>query len=100
MVDGPKPGVDGHFTMAINIEAFTDVRTFRQRVDKVLNEIRTSGRSRGVERLLTPGEIEEDLEHEQREHGITLNAQTLKDIVRSGQEVGADLNTLQVILDE
>ena len=100
MVDGPRPGVDGHFTMAINIEAFTDVRTFRQRVDKVLNEIRTSGRARGVERLLTPGEIEEDLEREQREHGITLNAQTLKDIVRSGQEVGADLSSLQVILDE
>ena len=86
--------------MAINIEAFTDVRTFRQRVDKVLNEIRTSGRARGVERLLTPGEIEEDSEREQREHGITLNAQTLKDIVRSGQEVGADLSSLQVILDE
>ena len=41
---------------------------FRQRVDKVLKEIRTSGRAHGVERLLTPGEIEEDLS-EQREHG-------------------------------
>jgi len=75
------------------------VKTFRERVDNVLNEIRTSGRSRGVQRLLTPGEIEENLEHEQREHGITLNEQTLNDIVRGGQEVGADLSTLQVILN-
>ncbi len=75
------------------------MKTFRERVDNVLNEIRTSGRSRGVQRLLTPGEIEENLEHEQRKHGITLNEQTLNDIVRGGQEVGADLSTLQVILN-
>ena len=67
MVDGPKPGVDGHFTMAINIEAFTEVKTFRERVDNVLNDHPNEWPFAWRPATANAREIE-NLEHEQREH--------------------------------
>ena len=39
MVDGPKPGRDGHFFAAIDIAAFQDVESFKRRVDVVIDEV-------------------------------------------------------------
>ena len=39
MVEGPRPGLDGHFFAAIDIAAFQDVESFKNRVDAVIDEV-------------------------------------------------------------
>ena len=98
MVDGPKAGLDGHFCIAINIAAFTDVGTFKARVDTILRQARTSARAPGVERLYTPGEIEAELESAYANEGIPLNDETLRDILEQAERLGLDVETLRGIV--
>jgi LDH2 family malate/lactate/ureidoglycolate dehydrogenase len=97
MVDGPKPGVDSHFVMAINVAAFQDLDAVRARVDGILREMRTSRPAEGNDRLYTPGEIEADLEVKFRREGIPLNDATLADILSMAGKVGADVSELSRI---
>jgi LDH2 family malate/lactate/ureidoglycolate dehydrogenase len=77
LIEGPKPGRDGHFFLAINVGAFVDIGQFTSRVDAMVRQIRTGRRAPGVERLYAPGGLEAELEHEYRRAGIPLNDATL-----------------------
>ena len=77
MVDGPKPGHDGQFYLAVNIEAFTDLKTFGTRLDAVLNEIRSSQRAAGVSQIYAPGDLEAEIRVAYEAEGIPLNRETI-----------------------
>jgi LDH2 family malate/lactate/ureidoglycolate dehydrogenase len=91
MVDGPTAGRDAHFCMAIDPAAFVDIGTFKDRVDAILRQVRTSRPAPGVDRLYTPGEIEVELEREYRASGIPLNAETLAGIRQAAERLGVPL---------
>lgn len=73
MVDGPRPGHDGQFYIALNIEAFTDLDTFSARVDAALSEIRGSRRAAGVSQIYAPGDLEAEIRASYEAEGIPLN---------------------------
>ncbi|MDJ0896293.1 MAG: Ldh family oxidoreductase [Alphaproteobacteria bacterium] len=98
MDDGPTPGLDGHFVLAINVAAFAPVDQVKARVDAILRQVRHGNRAPGVERLFTPGEIEAELELDQRVNGIPLNSETLNGILEQGRAVGADIAALQAAI--
>lgn len=77
MVDGAKPGQDGHFFGAIRIEAFEDLARLKHRVDAIVRELHASQRANGIERVYAPGQIETETEALYRENGIPLNDVTL-----------------------
>jgi len=77
MVEGPKPGLDGHFVMAFKIGAFEDPQRFKERVDGVVRQIRESRPAPGFERCYAPGELEYLIEQRHRRDGIPLNAETI-----------------------
>lgn len=77
MVDGPRPGHDGQFAIAIDIAAFIDPTEFKSRVDAAIRQIRTSRPATGHGRCYAPGELEHETETRYRETGIPLNAETL-----------------------
>jgi LDH2 family malate/lactate/ureidoglycolate dehydrogenase len=77
MVEGPKPGLDGHFLMAIDVSAFEDPQRFRSRVDSVVRQIRGSAIAPGYERCYAPGELEYEIEQTYSREGIPLSAETL-----------------------
>lgn len=77
MVDGPKPGRDGQFVMALNIAAFEDPVVFKTRVDGVVRQIRESRPAPGFDRCYAPGELEHILEQRYRIEGIPLNTETI-----------------------
>jgi LDH2 family malate/lactate/ureidoglycolate dehydrogenase len=89
-VDGPVPGGDGHFFMALNVAAFEQPARFKARVDGIIRQIRASRRAAGVTRVYTPGELEADTEARYRQEGIPLNAATLAGIVAAAEELGVD----------
>jgi LDH2 family malate/lactate/ureidoglycolate dehydrogenase len=88
MTDGPKPGLDGHFVMAIDVAAFEDLARFRSRVDALVRQIRNSATSPGFERCYAPGELEYETEKNYRREGIPLSAETLAGLEESERTLG------------
>lgn len=95
MIDGPKPGADGQFLMAIRISAFEEPSRFKERVDRIVRQIRASRRAPGVDRVYAPGELEFVTEQRYRKEGIPLNQITLDAVSRSARQVGLDASFLE-----
>ena len=94
MVEGPRPGLDGHFFAAIDIAAFQDVESFRNRVDAVIDEVHESRPRAGVPRLFVPGEIEAEFELTYAHDGILLARTTVNDVAAAADALGVDLSDL------
>ena len=94
LVDGPLPGKDGHFMMALNIAAFTDVSTFKQQMDEVIVELRACRKAPDTDRIYSPGELEHETSVRYRAEGIPLNDETLAGIADCARELGVDASAL------
>ena len=88
MVDGAEAGTDGHFFMAIDIAAFTEVQSVKDRVDQIIDEVHHSRRASGVARLLVPGELENDIETDYAKRGILLARETVNGIRDAATRLG------------
>ena len=62
----------GHMILAMRVDNFQPVESFKQEMDRVIREIRESQRMEGVDRIWLPGEIEYYLIQERLEKGIPL----------------------------
>lgn len=92
MVDGPQPGLDGHFAAAIQIAAFEDVARFKARVDAAIRQIHACRTAPGFDRVYAPGELEAARAAEYTAQGIPLNAVTLADLRRAAAGLGVACN--------
>ncbi|MBI2941102.1 MAG: Ldh family oxidoreductase [Chloroflexi bacterium] len=90
MVDGPKPGQDGHFVAAIRVGAFEDVARFKARVDAAIQEIHNCRLAPGFDRVYAPGEREHLNRIAYRRAGIPLNPVALADLRRVAAERGVE----------
>ena len=88
MVDGPRPGHDGHLFIAINVAGFQPVDLFKQRVDAISRQIQESRRRDGVKQLYPPGMLEAEFCERYEAEGIPLNEETITGICAAGQKVG------------
>jgi LDH2 family malate/lactate/ureidoglycolate dehydrogenase len=95
MVEGAKPGQDGHFFMAVKVAAFVDVGVFKQRADGIIRQIRSGRKAPGVDRIYPPGGLEAETERNYRKEGIPLNDATLEDLYRSAEELGLDPSSIR-----
>jgi LDH2 family malate/lactate/ureidoglycolate dehydrogenase len=94
MIDGAKPGRDGHFFMAINVAFFEDVAAFKHRVDAIAEHVHTSRRSSGIDTLYTPGEIERRIFRDYAANGILLATDTINGILSAAEELRVDAASL------
>jgi|RhiMethySRZTD1v2_1073278.scaffolds.fasta_scaffold13078_5 LDH2 family malate/lactate/ureidoglycolate dehydrogenase len=95
MVDGPRPGLDGHFYLAVKVSAFVNVSEFKDRVDGVVRQIRNGRKAPGVDRIYAPGGLEAETERGYRREGIPLNDATLEGISLSAAELGVDASAIR-----
>jgi LDH2 family malate/lactate/ureidoglycolate dehydrogenase len=95
MVDGPIPGRDGQFHLALNIAAFEDVPTFKARMDHIIREYPGTRLAPGFKRVFVRGEMEANLERRQREQGAPLNEATVQGVREVAAELGVDASALQ-----
>jgi LDH2 family malate/lactate/ureidoglycolate dehydrogenase len=70
----------GHFFCLLDIEAFMDVSEFKQRIDEMIDRIKSCRKRPGVEEILVPGERSARTTRENAQHGIKLEAATLKEL--------------------
>jgi LDH2 family malate/lactate/ureidoglycolate dehydrogenase len=95
MVDGPRPGRDGHFFLALRVAGFEDPARFKARVDGIVRQIHASQLAPGAERVYAPGEPEAELSRRYRVEGIPLNDATLRDLSEAAEGLGLNATAIR-----
>ncbi len=80
----------GHFFIAINIEAFTEVENFKKTTGDILRSLRNSKKAPGCERIYTAGEKEYIAMKEREKNGIPLDEVEQEDMKMLINEYGLD----------
>lgn len=62
----------GHFFMAVDINAFTDIDEFKERMDTFIDEMKGGKKAKGSTEIFMPGEIEQNKEVKALEEGINI----------------------------
>jgi len=70
----------GHFFMAIDISAFTELENFKKTSGDILRALRKSKKAPGQQRIYTAGEKEYLAFLERKETGVPLTPETQKEI--------------------
>jgi L-2-hydroxycarboxylate dehydrogenase (NAD+) len=78
----------GHFFMAMNVENFTDLATFKRTTGDILRELRSADKAPGCDRIYTAGEKEFELEKKIREQGVSINANLQEEISIVQKDLG------------
>ena len=86
-----EPQNVGAFFQLVDIGHFTDPATFKARVDRMIEEIKSSRKAQGTEELFLPGEIEHRTEEERERSGIPVGAETVAQLREVGRSCGVDM---------
>ena len=87
--DGKKvPYKLGHFFMAVDVEAFTDLASFRKTSGDICRALRNSKRMPGQDRIWTAGEPEWDVWNERKDKGVPLDEVERKEFDQIKAELG------------
>ncbi len=81
----------GAFFHLVGIGQFTDPATFKARVDRMIEEIKSSRKAAGTEEIFIPGEIEFRTEKERMASGIPVGAETVAELRGVGRSCGVDI---------
>ncbi|MFG1463482.1 Ldh family oxidoreductase [Xanthobacter sp. DSM 24535] len=91
-VSGPyqaeRRGGTGHFMIALDIAAFQSPAEFGERMDRLIDELKSVPLAKGFDEIVYPGELEARNDAMHRAHGILLPADTVKDLGRLADETG------------
>ncbi len=87
--DGRKvPYRLGHFFLAANIEAFTDLAEFKKCTGDILRQLRASRKAPGQPRIYTCGEKEHLAWLERKDRGVPVNRALQKQLLAMRDELG------------
>lgn len=78
----------GHFFMAIDIEAFTDLESFKKTTGEILRTLRNSEKAPGQDRIFTAGEKEWDTYRVRSRQGIDISASVATEFRTMADELG------------
>jgi LDH2 family malate/lactate/ureidoglycolate dehydrogenase len=80
----------GHFFLAINIDSFIGLESFKNTAGNIMRDLRNSPKEPGENRIYTAGEKEYKAEIERIKKGIPLNKSLQKDIKKMQEELSLD----------
>jgi LDH2 family malate/lactate/ureidoglycolate dehydrogenase len=86
-LNNPKTYLLGHFFMAINVENFIDLKSFKRTAGNICRALRASKKAPGEERIYTAGEKEYHMEIERRKTGIPINKSIMNDLLTMKSEL-------------
>ncbi|MBL8025814.1 MAG: Ldh family oxidoreductase [Fibrobacteres bacterium] len=96
--DGKKvPYNLGHFFIAINIEAFTELAEFKKTAGQILRDLRASKKMPGQDRIFTAGEKEYEIWLERKDKGAPLDSVEVKQIKQLQEELGLKGKNVEAI---
>jgi len=96
MKDGkPKHPRIGHFFMTLDPSFFIEIDLFKERMDDMINRLRTAEKAEGQSRIFVHGEKEYE-EHDRRAlNGIPIDEKTIESLVGLSKEFSIDLEFME-----
>jgi len=76
---------------AINIGTFTDVESYKEHIDNLIEALKALPKAEGFEEILLPGEPEDNVYDERIRHGIPLPEGTLRNLRSVAERLGIEL---------
>jgi len=70
----------GHCFAALDIERFITLASFKERLDWIVHEIKSSPLAEGSQRIYIPGEKEWEIEEKRRREGIPISEEVWEDL--------------------
>ncbi|KYH30681.1 Ldh family oxidoreductase [Neomoorella mulderi] len=92
--DVSSPQNVGHFFVAIDIDKFMPVEDFKNRVDALIERIKSSRLATGCEKIYIPGELEYLCQKERSRKGIPVSQESQQKLSILGKEVGVPFPAL------
>ena len=89
--DMSRPADVAHLFIAIDIAAFVELNSFKDRLDGLVTEMRELPLAPGFDRVTLPGEIEQECLQERQANGIPLDPAVLADLRQLSTETGVAL---------
>ena len=77
----------GHFFIVVNIEAFTELDSFKKTTGDILRALRNSQKAPGAQRIYTAGEKEYLVWLDRKDKGVPVNDELMKDIIALKKEL-------------
>lgn len=90
-----KPQNLGFFMMAVKLEAFIDIDEFSQKITDFIKTIKESPKAEGTKEIFMPGEIEYIRESENKELGVPLGENIIRELKELGDSIGVEFNCQQ-----
>ncbi len=94
---GMVPGrrlTNGSLILAINVAFFTDVNTFKDRVDERIRMIKGSKKAKGFDEILLPGERGFKVEAKRRKEGIPFTDADWQSFIKAAQQLKVDVDEI------
>lgn len=90
--DMSRPADVAHLFIAIDIAAFLDLASFKERLQALLTEMRELPLAPGFDRVTLPGEIEQECMAERLANGVPLDPAVLADLQQLSAQTGVALS--------
>jgi uncharacterized oxidoreductase len=84
----------GHSFTVIDPTGFCSLEDFTQRIEVMIDHLKSSRRRPGFEEILYPGEPEWREAEKRKKFGIFVDDQWWEDIARTAEEVGVDIDSI------
>lgn len=92
VVDGkPKHPRVGHFFMAFNPSFFVDIDSYKDRMDEMINRLRSAEKAEGQNRVFVHGEKEYEEQERRMKNGIPIDEKTTESLIGFSKEFSVDL---------
>jgi ureidoglycolate dehydrogenase (NAD+) len=89
----PGPLNQGHAFIAININNFMPVTQFKERMDRMIREIKSAPKAKGSDRIYLPGEIEWNNRERALAQGVTLPEHVIERLTGLAADFDLDLES-------
>ena len=89
-----EPQNVGAFFQLIDIGHFEEPATYRARLDRMIEEIKSSRKAVDTDEIFLPGEIEFRTEQERKASGIPVGAETVAELREVSRNCGVDMTAL------
>ncbi len=92
-----QPQAIGHLVGAIDIAKYAPIDRFKDRLDQLICEIKSTPPADGFDEVLLPGEPEARTEQRRLRQGIPLGREVYQELVELGEELGVELEGTEVV---
>jgi LDH2 family malate/lactate/ureidoglycolate dehydrogenase len=87
----------GHLFIALDVAAFLKYDTFIDRVEQLIDEVKSVPPARGINEIFFPGELEARAKAQNTTRGLTLPTQTVEDLRNLGRATGVPFVDEQIL---